>query len=120
MKPVPSNIRILFEAALAKKGVERSSRFHYLKWLRYYLDFCLKYHCAPINRESLGPFLKKLKDKQQSAQQRKQASDAVSIFYQLNKVDLDETHTLKDSNGNISTKKHELKKRNADWNSVYQ
>jgi len=69
-----------------------------------------------MNRESLAPFFQNLKDKQQSEQQRQQACDAVSIFYQLKEVERGKTHTLKDNKGNISTKKGELKTSNADWN----
>jgi len=120
MKPIPSDIRIIYDAALRKKSVAPASHFRYMKWLRYYLDFCIKYHHAPVNRESLAPFLKKLKDKNQSEQQRKQAFDAVSLFYQIKNADQDETHTVNDNKENISTKKHELKEINADWNPVYK
>jgi hypothetical protein len=40
--------------------------------------------------------------------------DAVSLFYQMKKVDQGKRHTLKNNKGNISTKKTELKTTNAD------
>jgi hypothetical protein len=82
MKPIPSETKILYDAALIKKGVSLPAHFHYRKWLRYYLDFCLKYHHEPVNKESLAPFIQKLKAKNQTEQQRKQALDAIYIFYQ--------------------------------------
>jgi len=44
MKPISPEIKILYGAALAKKEVPLPAHFYYRKWLRYYLDFCLKYH----------------------------------------------------------------------------
>ena len=41
MQPIPPRITILYDAALVEKGVPLSAHFHYRKWLRYYLDFCL-------------------------------------------------------------------------------
>jgi len=53
------------------------------KWLRYYLDFCHKYHAVPTRRESLSLFLGKLQEKKQTKAQQRQASDAVSLYYEL-------------------------------------
>jgi hypothetical protein len=87
--------------------VDVPAHFHYRKWLWYYLDFCFKYHHEPVNKESLAPFIQKLKDKNQTAQKREQAFDAVSIFYQIerNKTVQGKTQTLENKNENISTKK---------------
>lgn len=41
MKPIPPEIKILYDAALVKKGVPLSAHFHYRKWLRYYWIFVL-------------------------------------------------------------------------------
>jgi hypothetical protein len=82
MNPIPSETKILYDATLIKKGVSLPAHFHHRKWLRYYLDFCLKYHHEPVNEESLAPFIQKLKAKNQTEQQRKQALDAIYIFYQ--------------------------------------
>ncbi len=119
MKPIPPEIKILYDAALVEKGVALPAHFHYRKWLRYYLDFCLKYHHESANKDSLALFVQKLKDKNQTEQQRKQAIDAVSIYYKIKKSDQDKSQTLKNKNENISTKKTVLKSTNADWSSVY-
>ena len=39
MEPIHPEIKILYDAALIKKGVSLPAQFHYRKWLRYYLDF---------------------------------------------------------------------------------
>jgi len=60
-----------------------------------------------VNKESLAPFIQKLKDKNQTEKQRKQAFDAVSIFYKIErkKTVQGKTQTLKNKKENISTKK---------------
>jgi len=51
-----------------------------MKWLRFYLDFCLKYKCNQLDKKSLSHFLNKLQEKNQTEQQQEQASDAISIY----------------------------------------
>ena len=77
---------------------------YYRKWLKYYLDFCFKYHHDKSKKESLSYFIKKLKDKNQTEQQQKQAFQAVSIFYGIKNTDQDEIEALKNKKENISTK----------------
>ena len=81
----------------------------------------LKYHHKPANEKSFAPFIQKLKDKNQTEQQRKQAFDAVSIFYQVEKEKNDQyrAKVLDQKNENISTKKIDLKSSNTNWNPVY-
>jgi len=106
MKPIPAETKVLYDAAaLIKNRVSLPAHFHYRKWLRYYLDFCLKYHHEPLNKGSLALFIQKLKDKNQTGQQRKQAVAAVSIYYKIKKTDQDKTKTLKNKIEEISTKK---------------
>lgn len=121
MKPIPAKTKMLFDAALVKKAVPQPNQFHYRKWLRFYLDFCFRYHHNPANPNSFAPFSQKLKDKNQTDQQRKQAFDAVSIFYRIEKLSKDQgnVQTLKNKSGHIATKKTKLKPTNADWRPVY-
>lgn len=51
------------------------------KWLRFYLDFCKKYHRPYADSESLPPFIDKLKSKKQNAFQQNQARKAVGLYY---------------------------------------
>ena len=56
---------------------------HYLKWLRFYLDFCHKYGFRENDSKSLAPYIDKLRSKKQNASLRHQASHAVHLFYSL-------------------------------------
>jgi hypothetical protein len=69
MRPIPSEIKILYDALLVKRGV-------------------------PL-KKSLSCFIKKLKDKNQIEQQQKQAFHAVSIFSGIKNTDQDEIGALK-------------------------
>jgi integrase len=66
-------------------SVPSDQRNDYLKWLRFYLDFCLKYHHAPRDEESLSPFLQKLTEKRQAPDLQKQAAASVALYYDLMK-----------------------------------
>ncbi len=73
MLKIPSQILLLYDELLVKTAVPKSSHFLYRKWLRYYLDFCRKYHFEPSTRQHFTRFLNKLKEKNQNEQQQKQA-----------------------------------------------
>ena len=49
MIQIPSDIKINFDALLVKKAIPEKLHSHYKKWLRYYLDFCQKYHFHQLN-----------------------------------------------------------------------
>ena len=51
--------------------------------MRYYLDFCRKYHLKQGTDTSLAAFLKKLDEKNQPVQLRKQAEQAVRLYFAL-------------------------------------
>ena len=80
MKPLNPQLKTLFETLLDKRGVPLKIRFHYEKWLRYYLDFCPKYNYNRSKRETSYHFIEKLKEKRQTEQQQKQASHAISLY----------------------------------------
>jgi integron integrase len=83
MLTVPSELLAKFDTVLERKSVQAHHRFHYRKWLRYYLDFCHKYHHLNSEHESLSHFLRKLREKQQKEFQIKQASHAISLYYEM-------------------------------------
>lgn len=83
MKDVPTEILFQFEAQLKREPIPERNHIFYRKWLRFYFDFCQKYHFDETDRASLTPFLQKLADKNQSSQLRRQAEHALSIFYKL-------------------------------------
>ena len=84
------------------------------------MDFCLKYHYEILDKESLSYFLKKLKDKNQTEQQQKQAFHAVSIFYEIESIDQDRIGALKNKKHDIAIKKTGLDATHVDWSPVYR
>jgi site-specific recombinase XerD len=85
------------------------------------LDFCDKYHLNELKRENVVHFIKKLKDKKQTAQQQKQAYHAISLFYELGlePINSDKLALLKNKDEKLATKKDSLKLTNANWAPVY-
>jgi integron integrase len=83
MIKLPSEIVQKFDSLLSEKSLPDKSKFYYRKWLRFYWGFCHKYQHKIFDTDSLPLFLKKLKDKKQSDQQREQARQAISLFYSI-------------------------------------
>jgi len=54
----------------------------YIKWLRFYLNFCQKYRFPDTERKSLDHFLQKLHEKKQTDVQQQQSlsTDHVKAF----------------------------------------
>lgn len=55
-----------YESRMAKAAVPEGERRAYLRWVRFYLDFCQKYGHLPREAQSIDPFLAKLASKGQS------------------------------------------------------
>src|SRR4030043_828539 len=83
MQPIPSNILIQFEAVLNKRAVPVSSHADYRKWLRYYLDFRSKYTLPDYKSEHVRLFIEKLRKKNQTSEQQKQAAHALSLYFEI-------------------------------------
>src|SRR4029450_7852579 len=83
MLQLPSALRAEFETCLRNAGIPKPAHAAYTKWLRYYLDFCQKYHFPHAQTECLPRFLHKLQEKKQNQAQQQQASHAVSLYYEL-------------------------------------
>lgn len=83
MLMLPTDLTQKFNDLLIRKLFPDNEKSLYLKWLRFYWDFCAKYHYDPYNTESLPLFLHKLQDKRQSEQQQKQARHAITLFYRM-------------------------------------
>jgi len=118
MKHIPADIRELYDAHLNNKAIPKPAHFLYKKWLRYYLDFCAKYHYQHLNKESLNYFIKKLKEKKQNDQQQ-QASYAISIYYEIRATYSGKEITFKNKSEKLSTKKGNLRSTNANWKPTY-
>jgi len=78
---LPKDLTRKFNDLLAGKSFPDEARASYLKWLRFYWDFCNKYQYDPYSSESLSWFLDKLAEKRQSEQQKKQARHSITLFY---------------------------------------
>jgi hypothetical protein len=63
MKDIPSDILEQFRNMLKKRLIPVGLHSYYLKWLRYYLDYCSKYHLPETSSKSLQQFLQKLLEK---------------------------------------------------------
>ena len=63
------------------------------------------------DKESLSHFIDKLREKNQSHQQQKQASHAVSIYYGTGKTTSGENVSFKNKNRIISSEKEGLKRK---------
>jgi integron integrase len=83
MKNVPDHIQEEFRLMLNRKGIPANQHGHYLKWLRFYLDFCDKYTFDSYDPKSLPHFIEKLQSKRQGPFQQQQATEAVHIFLEI-------------------------------------
>ena len=81
MEKIPATIEANFKSVLLHRGIDSREQPHYLKWLRYYLDFCRKYGHDASAPENLPHFLRKLEQKRQNQAQQKQAQKAIRIYY---------------------------------------
>jgi site-specific recombinase XerD len=81
MLAIPSHVQTQFQPYLKDRNIPIRMQGPYLKWLRYYLDFCQKYHVPQDQYESLSRFLEKLQEKQQTEAQRAQAAQAIAVYY---------------------------------------
>lgn len=82
MKPIPRDILAEFETVLKKKAVPAARHADYRKWLMYYLDFKDKYSLPESRSEHVRLFIEKLRNKNQSHEQQKQAAHALSLFFE--------------------------------------
>ena len=78
-----SALIIAYTGFLAQSNIAKAYEPLYLKWLRYYLDFCQKYSHQPDDPLSLPKFIEKLKEKKQPDTYIQQAEHAVALYYNL-------------------------------------
>ena len=83
MLNIPSALFTKYSRLLNKKSVPVSVHNNYKKWLRYYLDFCHKYCHGYADKESLKHFMIKLHEKHQSPAMQEEATQAVSLYYEM-------------------------------------
>ena len=84
MQKLPDGLNQKFTQILIEKNLPKSEQYFCTKWLRYYWDFCHKYHHNPFISTSLPLFLGKLQEKKQSVQQQNQAQFSIGLLYDIN------------------------------------
>ena len=133
---------------IGQQGIQAGQHGYSLKWMRYYLDFCRKYHFRQGTDASLAAFLKKLGEKNQPVQLQKQTEQAIWLYFALGQSlkkqqDLKDTgktsHSTRISPNTYSKniqeynsleqvyrqsedsagKKNTLKKKGADWTGAF-
>jgi hypothetical protein len=57
VKPLNQAVRDAFLDAARGRGVAAGEVWEYVKWLRYYLDFCEKYRHEALDRDALQAFI---------------------------------------------------------------
>ncbi len=80
---IPKAVFAQYLSHLKKNGVPVGHHSEYVKWLRYFLDFCAKYVITLDKSERSQLFLKKLREKNQSDEQCKRAAHAVSLYFEM-------------------------------------
>ncbi|RNC67437.1 MAG: integron integrase [Desulfuromonadales bacterium] len=82
MRIIPKDVLAKYESVLVKRAVPSDQRSQYIKWLRYYLDFCSKYSPPDSRSERVRLFIAKLQEQRQSPALQKQAAHAVSLYFE--------------------------------------
>jgi integron integrase len=83
MQPIPDDILKQFNTVLAEKAVPVSLRDDYRKWLKYYLDFRVKYPPPDIKSEQVRLFIEKMRSKGKTGKDLYHAAQALSLFFSL-------------------------------------
>ena len=86
MLNIPPDLLGRFVAVLEERGVPSAQHSYYRKWLRYYMDFCDKYRAEATSPKSQAQFLDKLREKKQTDWQIKQAAQAVSLYWTVQRA----------------------------------
>lgn len=83
MQPIPESVLMRFNALMDKKSVPSSVHEDYRKWLRYYLDFRVKYPLPDDRSGQVRLFIEKMRSKGQSGKSLNHAAHALSLFFSL-------------------------------------
>ncbi len=78
---IPKETQTGYAEFLAHKNVPQQYINKCQKWLRYYLDFCKKYHYEKADVPGLEAFLLKLTEKKQSAGSKLEAKRAIKLYW---------------------------------------
>jgi hypothetical protein len=78
MIALPPHLINQYRTFCTRNGVSERVFADYVKWIRYFLDFCEKYQVAGEEGARTARFLAKLQQKGQSEDKRQQAANAVA------------------------------------------
>jgi hypothetical protein len=84
---IPKTLYAQYLNFLKKNNVATDQYQEYVKWLRYFLDFCAKHVITPDKSERIRLFAEKLREKNQSDEQRQLAAKAISLYFELQGFD---------------------------------
>ena len=133
MIKIEPGLKSKYTLILNKNGIPEKEYGYYLKWLRYYLDFCHKYNFNRSDFKSLSRFIEKPCSKQQSKGQQQQATNAIRLFYSsIKSDDFSEKNSMGEIKEHIqsysklkkikvdSKKKVDTHTYNQSWQGAYQ
>lgn len=83
MLQLPSCLITHYCVHLNKRGIKNEYFDDYLKWLRFFLNFSEKYKVSGSEPYRLRLFVNKLKEKNQTGDQRRRAYHAVSLYFEM-------------------------------------
>lgn len=80
MRTIPEVLVSEMRREMDAQKLTRPLQVEYFKWLRFYLDFCMKYKHSTRDPETEVLYLQKLSSKGQSVTQQEQAASCISLF----------------------------------------
>lgn len=83
MISLPPHLISQYRTFCLLNGVPEGKFPDYLKWVRYFLDYCEKYQVTGDEGNRTGRFLTKLGQKGQSEIKQQQAADAVALYFTM-------------------------------------
>lgn len=86
MISISPDILAQYDVVLKRRAIPASRHADYKKWLRYFLDYCGKYPVPASKSDQVRLFVEKLREKKQSTEQQKQAAHAVSLYFEVLKL----------------------------------
>lgn len=86
MLPLAADLVKSYDALLQQREIPVAHHPYYKKWLRYFLDFCAKYPSGQGNADQIQLFLEKLRSRNQTSFQCRQAAHAASLYFELSHI----------------------------------
>ena len=83
MVQIPSHLVTRYQAYCRGCRMNDADCADYLKWLRFFLDFCEKYQISGDIETRIKRFLDKLQEKKQAEDLRRRARHAVSLYFKM-------------------------------------